>query len=109
MDDSTSSVRTAVGCYLPCVISPLLLGMLETARVLLRMEKLAKRIENRDMGGFDTSSSQSTSSRGSVVSSGAVEQGGVKGADDEVEELGELRWKIGKLMEIFLSDELQVC
>lgn len=77
--------------------------------MLLRMEGLVKHIENRDTGTFDSASSQSTSSRDPVVSSGAAEQGGVKGAADEVEELGDLRWKIGKLMEIFLSNELQVC
>lgn len=74
--------------------------------MLLRMEELVKRIDNQDTEAFDGSSSQTTSSGGMGA---PVASSGVKGAADELEELRELRWKIGKLMEIFLSNELQVC
>ena len=87
--------------------SPILLGMLETARVMLKIEELGVRLENWSTGISDNASqTASAESIGSLIG-GAAGQGEKKRAADE-EELGELTWKIGKLMEIFLSTELQV-
>lgn len=114
--------------------SPLLLGVLETARVLLRMEALTARLDD---WGLDLSETASQGGRagasllgglgfpggdgGGGVLGGALgvfgrEGGGVFGGsvatgdkqrEADEEELAELSWKMGRLTEMFLSAEIQ--
>lgn len=85
--------------------------MLETARVLLRLEVVQALIEKAESLDFD-SASRSTGARWIVgLSKERGGEGGVfeaAGRSDLQEEETELSWKIGRLMEIFLSKELQV-
>lgn len=117
--------------------SPLLLGILETARVLLRMETLSARLDN-----WGLELSESTSQAGGGVGGMPLLGGGGLAGNDSVglgggfgvlgelgrevggifgggtvaeerqreadeEEMAELSWKMGRLTEIFLSNEIQ--
>ena len=111
----------------PALHSPLLLGVLETARVLLRMETLAARLEDWEMDAFGAGSLGQTGGLVSGLIEGYARDvglglrvggggggggGGVGSGEKEreeiEEELSELSWKIGRLTEMFLSEELQV-
>ncbi|CAM9215524.1 unnamed protein product, partial [Ectocarpus sp. 13 AM-2016] len=107
--------------------SPLLLGILETARVLLRMEALTARLND---WGLDLPDSDSQAGQGpllgglgllggnvgggfgsalgdvgGMLGSGVVTKERQKEADEE--EVAALAWKVGRLAEMFLSNELQ--
>ncbi|CAM9850704.1 unnamed protein product, partial [Hapterophycus canaliculatus] len=113
--------------------SPLLLGVLETARVLLRIEALTARLED---WGLDISETASQGGRAAVSLLGGWrlqggdgdgrlgaalgvlggEVGGVFGRgvatenkqrEADEEEMAELSWKMGRLAETFLSGEIQ--
>ncbi|CBJ33045.1 Hypothetical leucine rich repeat protein [Ectocarpus siliculosus] len=107
--------------------SPLLLGILETARVLLRMEALTARLND---WGLDLPDSASQAGQGSLLGglgllggnvggglgSALGDMGGMLGggvATEEIqkeadeEEVAALAWKVGRLAEMFLSNELQ--
>lgn len=106
--------------------SPLLLGILETARVLLRMEVLSARLDDWDLELSDNTSQAA----GGLVGNGIVglgggfgvlgalggEGGGIFGGgvgaeerqrEADEEEMAELSWKMGRLTEMFLSNEIQ--
>ena len=116
--------------------SPLMLGVLETARVLLRMEELSARLDD---WGLDISESASQAGGGgmSLLGSLGLQGGGGTGGlgggsrvlgalgaeggamfglgaaaeerqrEAEQEEMAELSWKMGRLAEMFLSNEMQ--
>lgn len=113
--------------------SPLLLGILETSRVLLRMEVISARLDEWGLELSDTVSQAgggggSLLGGGGLVANGTVALGGVLGGlggegggifgggglaaeerqrEADEEEMAELSWKIGRLAEMFLSDEMQ--
>lgn len=85
--------------------------MLETARVLLRLEKVRALIEKAEI--FDLESAQPSAGGAWIVGRGGERSeifgsGEVQGRSDYEEEEAELSWKIGRLMEMFLSNEIQV-
>lgn len=94
--------------------------MLETARVLLKLEIVRSRIEEGEGAAVAVDSSSVTSQAagttsgfrlGGVVAGGVGSGGGGRDRvrrDDDEEEEAKLSWKIGRLMEIFLSPEIQV-
>lgn len=92
--------------------SPLYLGVLETARVLLRIEAVTARLESWDIGSFNgtanTGSVWGLVGRGGSVGEGGSADEGVDGREADEEEMAELLWKIARLMELFLSNEMQV-
>lgn len=112
--------------------SPLLLGILETARVLLRMEVLSARLDNWDLELPDTASQAGGGGvpllgGGGLAGNNSVGLGGVWGGlggevggifgggvaaeekqrEADEDEMAELSWKVGRLAEIFLSNEIQ--
>lgn len=84
--------------------------MLETARVLLRLEVVQALIEKAETIDFDNASR--STGEGWIVGRGKSRGDGgggeAEGQTDLEREEVELSWKIGRLMEIFLSNELQV-
>lgn len=115
--------------------SPLLLGILETSRVLLRMEVLSARLDNWGLELSDSASQPGGGGGGllgggGLVRNGSVglgggfgvlgglggEGGGIFGGgvaaeerqrEADEEEMAELSWKMGRLTEMFLSNEIQ--
>eukprot|EP00903_Cladosiphon_okamuranus_P010991 g10380.t1 len=112
--------------------SPLLLGILETSRVLLRMEAVSARLENWGLEMSDTASQGGGGGMsligegGTVINAGVglsgvlgglgAEGGGIFGRglaleerqrEADEEEMAELSWKMGRLAEMFLSNEIQ--
>lgn len=112
--------------------SPLLLGILETSRVLLRIEALSARLDNWGLEMSDTASQggsggMSLLGGGGLVGNASVGLGGVLGGlgaegggifggrlaaeerqrEADEEEMAELSWKMGRLAEMFLSNEIQ--
>lgn len=116
--------------------SPLLLGILETARVLLRMEELSARLEDWGLDLSETASQgggAGVSLLGGLGLQGLGGNGGLGGGsgvlgvlggegtgifgggaaaeerqrEAEEEEMAELSWKVGRLAEMFLSNEMQ--
>lgn len=98
-----------------------MLGVLETARVLLRLEAVTARLEDWDIGAFDSASQAGKGGAAAIVSGlglgdgfggvggmGAGGDGEGAGRLADEEEMAELSWKTGRLMEIFLSEEMQV-
>ncbi|CAB1099841.1 unnamed protein product [Ectocarpus sp. CCAP 1310/34] len=107
--------------------SPLLLGILETARVLLRMEALTARLNDCGLDLPDSASQAGQSpllgglgllggnvggglgsalgDMGGILGAGVVTEERQKEADEE--EVAALAWKVGRLAEMFLSNELQ--
>ncbi|CAM9176550.1 unnamed protein product, partial [Scytosiphon promiscuus] len=82
--------------------SPLLLGVLETARVLLRIEALTAHSGGSGLGG----------ALGALGGEGGGLFGGGEPTDDkqrdaDEEEMAELFWKMGQLTEMLLSGEIQ--
>lgn len=114
--------------------SPLLLGILETARVLLRMEVLTARLDD---WGLDISETASQAGGGGMSVLGGLgvlggdsggggglgvlgglggDGGGIFGGglaaeerqrEADEEEMAGLSWKMGRLTEMFLSNEIQ--
>lgn len=87
--------------------SPLLLGVLETARVLLKLETVQARIMVRD---HPTCEGTVEEDRESIAPRNAGwAAGGTEGQlNEDQDEESQLLWKIGRLMELFLSPEIQV-
>lgn len=112
--------------------SPLLIGILETARVLLRMEVLTARLDD---WGLDISDTASQAGGGGASLLGGLgilggdsggglgvlgglggDGGGIFGGglaseerqrEADEEEMAVLSWKMGRLTELFLSNEIQ--
>ncbi len=116
--------------------SPLLLGILETARVLLRMEELSARLDDWGLDPSDTASQGGgggASLLGGLGLPGVGGNGGLGGGsgvlrvlggegagifgggaaaeerqrEADEEEMAELSWKVGRLAEMFLSNQMQ--
>lgn len=65
--------------------------------------------EGRGRGGGGVGGAAVTAAVAAVAATGVWAGGRARAREAYEEELAELSWKIGRLMEIFLSTELQVC